>query len=123
MKRITGFTLIEIMVTLAILGIIVVIAVPVYNERVVQARRNDAKQQLLRLQLAQEQYRLENNAYATTAQLGVPVTDWYTYNVVAQSATGYTLSATAKGAQTDDEAACQTLTLDQSMTKTPAACW
>ena len=123
MKRISGFTLIEIMVALAILGIIVVIAVPAFNERVIVARRDDAKQQLLRLQLAQEQFRLENNAYATTAELGVPVSDFYTYAVAAQSATTYSLTATARGSQTSDEAACQVLSLDQSMTKSPAACW
>ncbi|GGD66437.1 type IV pilin protein [Lacimicrobium alkaliphilum] len=117
-----GFTLIELMIVVAIVGIIAVIAVPSYQKQISGSRRNDAKQSLLLLQLRQEAYRLENDQYANTATLGMPASDYYTFTVEDDGVTTYTLKATAKGSQMSD-ALCSPLTLDQSMNKAPAGCW
>ncbi|WP_088332154.1 type IV pilin protein [Lacimicrobium sp. SS2-24] len=122
MRRISGMTLIELMIVVAIIGIIAAVAVPSYQNQITSSRRNDAKQQLLQMQLQQEAYRLENDTYADTAALGVPVSDYYTFTVANATATTYTLRATAKGSQSGDSA-CSPLTLNQSMAKTPAGCW
>lgn len=115
-------TLIELMVTVAIIGIIASIALPSFQDQIVSSRRGDGMTQLLQLQMQQESFRLENNSYATTAQLALPTNDYYNYTASNISATAYTLTATAKSSQTSDSN-CTTLNLDQSMNKTPVACW
>jgi type IV pilus assembly protein PilE len=122
MQGIKGMTLIELMIAVAIIGIIASIAIPSYQTQILAARRGDGITQLLQLQMQQESYRLENNSYAISAQLGLPVSDYYTFTSSGVSATAYTLTATAKSSQTADTG-CTALTLDQSMNKTPATCW
>jgi type IV pilus assembly protein PilE len=121
-KGTKGMTLVELMIVVAIIGIIAAIAIPSYQSQIQSSRRGDGMTQLLKLQMQQEAYRLENSSYATTAQLGVPTSDYYTFTVSAVGATTYTLTATAKGSQAYDTT-CTPLTLDQSMNKTPVACW
>jgi type IV pilus assembly protein PilE len=122
MQGIKGMTLIELMIVVAIIGIIAAIAVPSYQNQIMSSRRGDGMTQLLKLQMQQESYRLENNSYATTAQLNLPVNDYYTFTSSAVTATAYTLTATAKSSQTADSD-CTSINLDQSFNKSPVACW
>jgi type IV pilus assembly protein PilE len=117
-----GMTLLELMVTVAIISIIASIGIPSFQDQIMGTRRGDGMTQLLQLQMQQESYRLENNSYATNTELALPVSDYYTFTTSAVSATAYTLTATAKSSQTEDSG-CTALTLDQSMNKNPAACW
>ncbi len=117
-----GITLLELMVTVAIISIIAGIGIPSFQDQIMGTRRGDGMTQLLQLQMQQESYRLENNSYATNTELALPVSDYYTFTTSAVSATTYTLPATAKSSQTKDSG-CTALTLDQSMNKNPAACW
>lgn len=122
MKRITGMSLTELMISVAIVGIISAIAIPSYQSHMTSSRRSDAINTLLQLQLQQESYRMQNASYATSSDITLPTSDHYTYTISNASATTYTLQAAAKGAQAGDSG-CTTLTLDQSMTKSPASCW
>ncbi|MDF2178220.1 type IV pilin protein [Aliiglaciecola sp. CAU 1673] len=122
MQRIQGFTLLELMIVVAIVGIIAAIAYPAYQGQVLESRRDNAQQELLRLQLQEEAYRLQNNDYGDGGDIAVPVSDFYVFTISNATATTYTLTATAKGTQTKDTG-CTTLTLNQSMVKTPANCW
>lgn len=128
-----GFTLIEVVVVMAIIGILAAIAYPSYRQSVRKGRRGDAIAALVNMQLMQEKWRANNSTYGTAAQIGTPagsVATYYTFTVPASTLTAstYTLSAAAQatGGQSGDTqggTSCTTLTLDQSGTRSPAACW
>lgn len=67
-KRSSGFTLIEVMVVVVILGILAAIIVPKIMSRPEQARRVKVKQDILAIQSALDLYKLDNSMYPTTDQ-------------------------------------------------------
>ncbi len=121
-----GFTLIEMMIVVAIIGILAAIAIPNYSEYVKKSRRTDGVTAISTVQQAQEKWRANNVSYSEnfgTAGLnlvtsGATVTtfpsseNFYDLVVTTGTATGtgYTLVATAKGKQTSDTN-CQKLIL------------
>ncbi len=58
-----GFTLIEMLITLAILAVVTSIAIPAYTGYVKTAKMAEAQNNLAALRLAEEEYFLENNSY------------------------------------------------------------
>lgn len=122
MNRITGISLIELLITVAILGVVMSIAIPSYENSLLTSRRTEALNELLKLQMNQESYRLENSSYASSSNITLPTSDYYTYSISNVTASSYTLTATAKSSQTSDSG-CTSLTLDQSANKTPSGCW
>ncbi|KXI27189.1 type IV pilin protein [Paraglaciecola hydrolytica] len=120
--KLSGMTLIELMVVVAIVAILAIVVYPTFEGHIIKSRRNDGATQLLRIKLQQESYRLNHPSYATSSQLTLPVSDYYDFSIVNISASTYTIVALAKGSQQTDSA-CQTLAIDQSMNKTPAHCW
>ena len=70
-KQISGFTLIELMVTVAIIAILAAIAYPSYTEYVIRAKRSDAKAALLAAQLAEEKYRANHITYGSLGEIGI----------------------------------------------------
>ncbi|MDR1621386.1 MAG: type II secretion system major pseudopilin GspG [Synergistaceae bacterium] len=68
LKRRSGFTLIEIMVVVVILGMLAAIVVPRIGPRVEEARRTSAKAQIESIVTSLEMYRLHNGVYPTTQQ-------------------------------------------------------
>lgn len=70
-KTSTGFTLIELMIVVAIVGILAAIAYPSYQEYVLRGNRSEAQALLNDAAARQERYYTQNNTYAdTTAKLG-----------------------------------------------------
>lgn len=113
-----GFSLIELLVTLAILAIVTTIAVGGYRDYVRRAHRGDATSALLRVAAAQEKFYTQNGQYADDdertlappAGLGIEGTErgYYELAVAIDAAgptVGYTATATVDtgGAQRDDE--------------------
>lgn len=70
-----GFTLIELMIVVAILAIISAIAIPAYTGYVKTAKMTEAHNNLAALRLAQEEFFLENNRYFLGANAGAIATD------------------------------------------------
>src|SRR5437660_4364066 len=140
-NRMRGMTLIELMVVVAIVAILASLAVGSYRRYVLRANRTDATSALLRIQVAQEKYFLQNNTYTTDVTdlpptgLGVasPTPNgFYTLAVTGDpasttnTATSFKATATATGAQTADTS-CATLTItDQGLRNSAPStteCW
>ena len=62
-----GFTLLELMIVVSILGIISVVAIPAYTGYITTARMTEAENNIAALKLAQEEFFLEKNNYFTGA--------------------------------------------------------
>jgi type IV pilus assembly protein PilE len=103
-----GFTLIELMVVVAIVAILAALAYPSFNEQVRASRRADAFSALGDVQLQLERHRADNPTYAGAA-VGFPASSHYDFAVTAADAVSYTLSATPTGAQSGDR--CGTLSV------------
>ncbi len=135
-----GFTLIELMIVVAIVGVLVAIAYPSYTDSVRKGKRGQAKGQLVELAQRAERYRTVNNGSFAGFWDTVPSTDRrspkegtvaYTLDFAAtDGGAGFTLSAVPQGAQTADTR-CMTLTLTDTgkkgvtggATGTVADCW
>ena len=92
-----GFTLIELMIVVAIVAVLAAIALPSYQDYVRKGRRADGRSLLQGMSLAQEKWRLGHTTYGLEADLPSPTSTYYTMAVVAGStATDYELTATAK---------------------------
>lgn len=112
-----GFTLIELMIVVAIVGILVAIAYPNYMEYVQRSNRSEGQALLQDAAARQERFFAQNNTYASTAaQLGLRGTSGTTVRsdtgkytlTVGGGGGGYTLTAT----QAFGDAACGNLTLN-----------
>jgi len=113
-----GFTLIELMITVAIVGILSAIAYPSYTEYVRRGHRADARAGLLQAQQWLERAATATGTYPTAAlptalSWSGDSTKRYTIALAAGNTNAaYTLTATPKGAQTGDK--CGTYTLSNT---------
>lgn len=127
-RRSRGFTLIEVVIVLAMVAILAAVALPSYQDQVRSSRRTEARETMMSIQAAQERWRSSNTSYAESVEdLGQATeTENYTYEISGNSATGYTLVATAREKQAGDTA-CATIELMVAGAETthgPAdACW
>ena len=112
MARQRGFTLIELMIVLAVIAIIAAIALPTFTEQIRKSRRAEAMNGLSDLQLRQEKWRSNHATYGTLADIGGASNPYYTLTVTTPTATGYVLTAapTSGGPQVGDRCGSYILT-------------
>jgi type IV pilus assembly protein PilE len=121
-----GFTLIELMIVVAIIAILAAVAWPSYQNYVIRGNRAAAQSFMMTIATRQEQYLLTNRSYTTaigTGGLGLTApkeTDGrYTFAVTNPTTSSYLITATATGNQFSDG----DLTLSSDGTKTPTDKW
>ena len=132
MHRTKGFSLIELMIAVAIVAILASIAYPSYQNYVIRSNRADAKQVLLNLSSLQGQYMLDNRTYAVgtgaiatlTGSGSTTVDDVYTIQIGPSTATNpptYTITATPKSGSIQDGDG--TLTVNQLGVRGGTSSW
>ena len=132
LRRTQGFTLIELMITVAIVGIVAAIALPSYSSYVRKTRRADAMATLSQDQTTLERCYAANFTYAVPPCATPSAASLKGYYTIAatSTATTYTLTATATGSQAADTT-CTTMAIDQANQKTASdnasnaqtSCW
>ena len=110
-KHNNGFSLMELMIVVAIIGILTSISIPAYNSYTERARRAEGRAKLLDAAALLERYYSDNNQFAALATVGIITTsdsNYYTISYVAGDVNNqsFTLTATPLIADTD----CTTLT-------------
>lgn len=109
-----GFTLIEIMITLVIIGLLASMAYPSYITYITHIRRHAGQIELFNLANKLEEHYMRKRTYKT-ADINLIqsiATQWYTFNIVQQTTTTYLLQATPKNFQAINDINCQSLTLN-----------
>lgn len=138
-----GFTLVELMIVIAIIGILGAVAYPSYTSNVARGRRAEAQKALLEASQFMQRYYVANNSYAdsngkppalpgtlTTTKTGSGGTV-YDVTVTAANQTDYTLKATPNSAGLMAQDSCGTFVLESSgrrsmensTGKTAGECW
>ena len=130
MKKYNGFTLVELMIVVAIIGVLSAIAFPSYNSYMKKSGRADAKVGMSKLADKQERYYLQNNTYTnlfTAAGLNtsnISEEGYYAFSITPTAAAdlvkGYVITATAiatksqAGDTTTSAGDCTQLVLDST---------
>ena len=116
MKKQTGFTLIELMIVVAIIGILTALTLPAYESyRDTTNRSANCKGPLLEIAVEMEEFRAVNQTYPVAGALSATTIPYdagrgeYTFDITAATATTYTLQCTIPAGSDPD---CGSLTYD-----------
>jgi type IV pilus assembly protein PilE len=130
--RARGFTLIEVIIAMAIVAILVAVALPSYREHMRKSRRAEAQAYLMAVASRQQQFLLDTRGYApnlATVGLATPANVAAAYDLAVTAVAGppptFRLTATPKSTTDQVKERCGTLAIDQTGAKTAAVstCW
>jgi type IV pilus assembly protein PilE len=126
--RRAGFTLIELMIAVAIVAILAMIAVPAYTSQMVKGRRSSAEAVLLDIAQRQQQYLLDVRGYAANVAalnttIPVAVSNYYTIAIAPAAGPPPSFTASATPLAGTAQASDVVLTIDNTGAKTPANTW
>lgn len=121
MNKQRGFTLVELMIAVVIIGVLAGIALPSYNDYVKRGNITEATTNLASLRVSMEQFFQDNRSYQNGASCGVtmptsPAVKYFTFTCAAPTASTYTVTATGINSM-----AGFTYTIDQANTKQTTA--
>lgn len=132
-KAISGFTMIELMIVVAIIAILTAIAYPSYVSYITKTHRVAAEGCLSEHANYMERLYTTNLSYNATSSSLQPMDcdsiqqtgSYYQYDFPAGSlsVSAYTVEAIPQGSQATRDASCGTLKIDQAGTRTPSQCW
>ncbi|MFA7240317.1 MAG: type IV pilin protein [Sulfuricellaceae bacterium] len=130
MKKHVGFTLVELMVVVSIVGILSAVGIPSYIDYLVRSRIPDATSNLAAKRVQMEQFYQDNRTYAGANAIcpDTAVSQYFDFACTGASATAYTLTATGKGSMagfvyTIDQSNAKATTAVPSGWTTNATCW
>ena len=96
-----GFTLIEVMITVAIIAILAAVALPSYTQYLLRAKITEAASSLSDMRLKMERYCQDNRTYVGACALNTvappPASPNFTYSCSGQTASAYVVTATGTG--------------------------
>jgi len=126
-----GFTLVELMIVVAIVGILARVAYSSYQSSVAKSRRNVAQGCLVEQAQFLERYYTTNMSFASAAlpassaqQCQSDLAAFYSFSLPTVTASSYTVQATGSGAQATADASCTPMTITQTGARTPSSgCW
>lgn len=113
-SKLHGMTLVELIIVMAVVGILLATAVPAYHKYSLRVHRTEAIRMLLQASMCQERLIASSGKYDTSRCIPVSQQQRYqlSYNTPDESGRSYVATATPAGAQLNDP--CGSLSLDQS---------
>lgn len=127
MKATRGFTLIELMIVVAIVAILASVALPSYRQYIIRGNRAAAQSEMMDIANREQQYILANRVYATAAELGytlpADIAKHYGSAITPDNTVGAPPSFIITFTPTGSQASDGVITLNSAGVKTPASKW